>query len=149
MVWTALTLDTWLSRQQATLTGVSGAVQNIIDEVAGKGDDALFDLCERFDKVKQDHLRVSEDEIDAAYESVDPEIIEALTEAYSRISAFHELQCCHGDPRFLSGDRRILEKGNYRRRHRGSRRICLQKRNPLRRQCHPQADGPAGSGGSR
>ncbi len=92
MVWTALTLDTWLSRQQATLTGVSGAVQNIIDEVAGKGDEALFDLCERFDKVKLDHLRISEDEIDDAYESVDPEIIEALTEAYSRICAFHELQ---------------------------------------------------------
>ncbi len=92
MVWTALTLDTWLSRQQATLTGVSGAVQNIIDEVTGKGDVALFDLCERFDKVKLDHLRISEDEIDAAYESVDPEIIEALTEAYSRICAFHEIQ---------------------------------------------------------
>ncbi len=92
MVWTALTLDTWLSRQQATLTGVSGAVQNIIDEVAEKGDEALFDLCERFDKVRLDHLRISDDEIDAAYDSVDPEIIEALTEAYSRISTFHELQ---------------------------------------------------------
>lgn len=92
MVWTALTLDTWLSRQQATLTGVSGAVQTIIDEVADGGDTALLDLCERFDKIRPDHLRVSEDEIDDAYESVDPEIIEALAEAYSRISAFHELQ---------------------------------------------------------
>lgn len=92
MVWTALTLDTWLSRQQATLTDVSGAVQNIIDEVAGRGDEALFDLCERFDKIRLDHLRVSEDEIDEAYESVDPEIVEALTEAFSRIWTFHELQ---------------------------------------------------------
>lgn len=92
MVWTALTLDTWLSRQQATLTDVSGAVQKIIDEVAGKGDEALIDLCERFDKIRLDHLRVSEDEIEEAYESVDPDIIEALTEAFSRIWTFHELQ---------------------------------------------------------
>lgn len=92
MVWTALTLDTWLSRQQATLTDVTGAVQNIIDEVTGGGDEALFDLCERFDKIRLDHLRVSEDEIDEAYESVDPEIVEALTEAFSRIWTFHELQ---------------------------------------------------------
>ena len=92
MVWTALTLDIWLSRQQATLTGVSGAVQTIIDEVADRGDAALFDLCERFDKIRPDHLQVSEDNIDAAYESVDPEVIESLTQAYSRICAFHELQ---------------------------------------------------------
>ncbi|HWQ64431.1 MAG TPA: histidinol dehydrogenase [Methanospirillum sp.] len=91
-MWTALTLDTWLSRQQATLTDVTGAVQNIIDEVTGGGDEALFDLCERFDKIRLDHLRVSEDEIDEAYESVDPEIVEALTEAFSRIWTFHELQ---------------------------------------------------------
>jgi histidinol dehydrogenase len=92
MVWTALTLDTWLSRQQATLTGVSGAVQNIIDEVAESGDEALFDLCERFDKIRLDHLRISETEINDAYESVDPEVVEALTEAFSRIWTFHDLQ---------------------------------------------------------
>jgi histidinol dehydrogenase len=92
MVWSALTLDTWLSRQQATLTDVSGAVQKIIDDVAGRGDEALIDLCERFDKIRLDHLRVSEDEIDQAYESVDPDIVEALTEAFSRIWTFHELQ---------------------------------------------------------
>ncbi len=92
MVWSALTLDTWLSRQQATLTGVTGAAQNIINEVAERGDAALHDLSERFDKVSLDHLRVSAEEIDTAYESVDPEIVEALTEAYARISSFHELQ---------------------------------------------------------
>ncbi|MDD1729584.1 MAG: histidinol dehydrogenase [Methanospirillum sp.] len=91
-MWSALTLDTWLSRQQATLTGVTGAAQNIINEVAERGDAALHDLSERFDKVSLDHLRVSADEIDTAYETVDPEIIEALTEAYARISSFHELQ---------------------------------------------------------
>lgn len=92
MVWTALTLDTWLSRQQETLTEVTGAVQAIIDEVADRGDSALFDLCERFDRIRPPFLRVTEDEIDAAYESADPEVVEALIEAYARISAFHEQQ---------------------------------------------------------
>lgn len=92
MVWTALSLETWLARQQETLTGVSGAAQAIIDEVANGGDDALYSLCERFDRIRPEHLRVSDDEIDAAYDSADPEVIEALTEAYARISTFHELQ---------------------------------------------------------
>jgi len=92
MVWTALSLDTWLSRQKATLTGASGAAQAIIDEVADGGDHAIYDLCERLDKIRPKNLRVSEDEIDAAYEEVDPEVTEALTEAYARISTFHELQ---------------------------------------------------------
>ncbi|PKL60673.1 MAG: histidinol dehydrogenase, partial [Methanomicrobiales archaeon HGW-Methanomicrobiales-4] len=92
MVWTALSLDTWLSRQQATLTGASDIAQAIIDEVTAGGDIAIYNLCERLDKIRPSALLVSEDEIDAAYESVDPEVIEALTEAYARISTFHELQ---------------------------------------------------------
>jgi histidinol dehydrogenase len=92
MVWTALSLDTWLARQQETLTEVSGAVQAIIDEVAAGGDAALYDLCERFDKHRPACIRVSDDDIDAAYAAADPEIVEALTEAYARISTFHEQQ---------------------------------------------------------
>ena len=92
MIWSPITLDTWLSGQQATLTEVSHAVQAIIDEVRGGGDNALYDLSERFDRVRPSSLRVTDDEIDEAYESADPEVIESLTEAYARISAFHELQ---------------------------------------------------------
>lgn len=92
MIWSPITLETWLSRQQATITDVSHSVQAIIDEVKTGGDQALYDLCERFDKKRPHSLRVTDDEIDAAYESADPEVIEALSEAYARISAFHELQ---------------------------------------------------------
>ncbi len=93
MVWTALSLDTWLSRQQETLTNVSSAVQSIIDEVAEGGDSALFDLCERFDKIRPQALRVSKEEIKAAYGSADPAIVKALQEAHERIKMFHEQQC--------------------------------------------------------
>jgi histidinol dehydrogenase len=92
MVWTALSLDTWLSRQQATLTNVSGAVQTIIDEIATGGDTALYDLCERFDKIRPENIRVSEEDIENAYDISDPELVEALTEAHARISIFHEQQ---------------------------------------------------------
>ena len=92
MFFAALNLESWLSRQQATLTDVSDAVQAIIDEVAARGDAALYELSERFDKIRPDDLRVSEDQISDAYESADPEIIQALTESYARISTFHEQQ---------------------------------------------------------
>ncbi|HWQ67692.1 MAG TPA: histidinol dehydrogenase [Methanospirillum sp.] len=92
MAWSPLTLDTWLFRQQSALSSVSDAVQAIIDQVSAGGDAALVDLCERFDRVRPESLRISDDEIDAAYESEDPEVIEALTEAYARISRFHEQQ---------------------------------------------------------
>lgn len=91
MIWSPITLDTWLSRQQATLTDVSDTVAAIIDEVKTGGDKALSDLCERFDGKRPESLRVTEEEIDAAYEQADPEVVEALSEAYARISAFHEL----------------------------------------------------------
>lgn len=94
MIWSPVTLESWLSRQQAVLTDVSDAVRAIIDEVKIGGDAALFDLSERFDRVRPDALRVSDDEIDAAYDAADPEVVEALTMAYARISAFHETQRC-------------------------------------------------------
>lgn len=92
MIWSPITLETWLSGQQATLSDVSDAVAAIIDEVKTGGDAALYDLCERFDKTRPQSLRVTDEEIDTAYESAEPVVVEALTEAYARISTFHELQ---------------------------------------------------------
>jgi len=92
MSWSPVTLENWLKRQKGALDEVRGPVEAIIQEVRGRGDAALLDYAEKFDGVRPHTVRLSEQERDAAYEAVPPEIAEALSEAYARISRFHELQ---------------------------------------------------------
>ncbi len=92
MSWSPVTLDSWLKRQRHALDEVRDLVGTIIQEVRTRGDEALLDYAEKFDGVRPDAVRLDEQERDAAYEKVSPELEEALTEAYTRISKFHELQ---------------------------------------------------------
>jgi histidinol dehydrogenase len=68
------------------------AVQAIIREVMQDGDEALRRLSERFDGVRPDPLRVSEQEIRDAYRLVDPAFVEALRQAADNIRRYHEQQ---------------------------------------------------------
>ena len=71
---------------------VSDAVASIIAKVAAEGDAALYELTERFDKVKLASLEVSEAEIDEAFASVSPELLSVIREAEENIRAFHSRQ---------------------------------------------------------
>lgn len=71
---------------------VADAVTEIIKNVRAKGDAALFEYCERFDKVKLEALEVTAEEIDEAFDLVEPEFIEILREAKENIYAFHSRQ---------------------------------------------------------
>ena len=73
-------------------SGVEDIVADIIANVKAKGDQALFDYCERFDKVKLSSLEVSEAEIEEAFELADSEFIKIVAEAAENIRAFHEKQ---------------------------------------------------------
>ena len=73
-------------------SGVEDIVADIIANVKAKGDQALFDYCERFDKVKLSSLEVSEAEIEEAFELADSEFIKIVSEAAENIRAFHEKQ---------------------------------------------------------
>ncbi len=68
---------------------VSGVVADIIEKVKSEGDKALFELCEKFDKVKLDSLRVSTQEIDDAVATVGKEFIDVLEKAAANIREFH------------------------------------------------------------
>src|SRR5688572_13977129 len=68
------------------------AVREIVQKVIDEADRALFELTERFDKVKLDALRVPQEEIDAAFDASPPELIAALQEAAGRIRTFAEHQ---------------------------------------------------------
>ena len=73
-------------------TGVEGAVTEIIANVRANGDAALIEYAKRFDKANLTSLEVTKEEIDRAYESVEPEFIEIIKEAAVNIRAFHEKQ---------------------------------------------------------
>lgn len=64
------------------------AVREIVQKVIDEADRALFELTERFDKVKLDSLRVPQEEIDAAYKASPPQLVTALREAAARIRTF-------------------------------------------------------------
>ncbi len=71
---------------------VAGIVSDIIAEVKKRGDAALFDYCEKFDRVKLTSLEVSPAEFDAAMAAVEPEFIDVLETAAANIRNFHEKQ---------------------------------------------------------
>ena len=71
---------------------VADTVSEIIRTVRARGDQALFDYCEKFDKVRLGSLEVSAEEIDEAFVLVEPEFIEILKEAKENIYAFHSRQ---------------------------------------------------------
>ena len=64
-------------------------VEHIIADVRSKGDKALFDYTERLDGVKLSSLEVSREEIGAAYQEADEELVSALKLAAERIRTFH------------------------------------------------------------
>ena len=76
--------------------GVEEIVSGIIENVVKNKDKALAEYCERFDKVKLDSFEVSEDEINEAMASVEPEFIEILKEAAANIREFHSRQVRSG-----------------------------------------------------
>ncbi len=71
---------------------VAGIVSDIIANVRERGDRAVFEYCERFDKAKLDTLEVSEAEIEEAFASVEDEFKDIMKRAAENIYAFHSKQ---------------------------------------------------------
>ncbi|HEY8911567.1 MAG TPA: histidinol dehydrogenase [Desulfosporosinus sp.] len=69
-------------------------VAGILKRVHDDGDEAIYQLTEEFDKVnlRQSGLRVTEEEIQKAYQAVDEDFLEALRTAKGKILKYHEKQ---------------------------------------------------------
>ncbi len=65
--------------------------------VRKRGDEALIEIMERFDHVQlsPDRLRVSREEIEAAYEQLDKAVHRAIEQAVHNVRTFHERQMPH------------------------------------------------------
>ncbi|MFK2825458.1 histidinol dehydrogenase [Bacillus sp. B190/17] len=68
------------------------AVRNIIQGVRSDGDAALLAYTKQFDKAQLDHLKVTELEIEEAYNEFPEEMIEVIRQAADNIYTFHEKQ---------------------------------------------------------
>lgn len=73
-------------------TNIEGIVSDIISDVKNRGDAALFEYTKKFDKAELTSLAVSKEEIDEAFNTVEPEFIEILKKAAENIRNFHEKQ---------------------------------------------------------
>jgi histidinol dehydrogenase len=67
-------------------------VKQIIDEVRGGGDAALFSFTLKFDRVKLSALEVTKKQVKDACGQLDEELVSALKLAAERISSFHRRQ---------------------------------------------------------
>jgi len=84
-----------LLSREVGIEDVLPGVNEIVMEVAAKGDRALFEYTKKFEGAKLDDLRVSREEIDAAYEATDDKLIVALSGSAENIFAFHYMQRDH------------------------------------------------------
>ena len=76
----------------APTVNVEDIVADIIKNVRERGDAALYEYCEKFDKAKLERLAVTEEEIDEAVAQVEPKFLEILEKAAVNIRKFHEKQ---------------------------------------------------------
>ena len=78
--------------RMADTVDVSDIVTDIIENVKVNGDKALYEYCEKFDKAVLTSLEVTEEEIEEAFNTVDPEFLRILRTAEKNIRGFHEKQ---------------------------------------------------------
>ncbi len=73
---------------------VGAAVATILSDIRARGDDALAELTKRFDGHDLDPatMRVTPDRLEAAQAAADPDTLDALKLAATRIDAFHRRQ---------------------------------------------------------
>lgn len=83
-----------LTQKRESDADVNDAVSAIIDDVKARGDQALFDLTEKFDRFEltAETIRFTPDEIVAARKACAPDTLQALELAAKRIMDFHARQ---------------------------------------------------------
>jgi histidinol dehydrogenase len=81
-----------LSSRIFDLAAVMPLAKEIITEVQRRGDAALLDYTETFDRVTLKEIEVKPDELEAAKERVDAEMVRCIEEAATAIRNFHYRQ---------------------------------------------------------
>lgn len=87
-------LEKLLKRSPNSYGQYEQTVNEIISQVREKRDEAIFEYTRRFDKcdITRDTIRVTDDEIQEAYNQIDPAFVEVMKKSAANITAFHEKQ---------------------------------------------------------
>ena len=84
------------NRAKTSSADITVIIRNIIDDIKTRGDVALCEYCEKFDKYYPSSLVMSQEEIDAAAAKVDKSLEAILLEAADNIRIYHEKQLSEG-----------------------------------------------------
>ena len=87
-------LEDLLKRSPNNYGNYEAAVAEILNKVRLEGDRALFDYTREFDKseITKETIRVTEEEIQEAYDAVDQALVDVIKKALVNIRSYHEKQ---------------------------------------------------------
>lgn len=87
-------LEKLLKRSPNSYGQYEQAVNDIIEDVRARKDEAIFEYTLKFDRCEMnaDTIRVTREEIEEAYTLIDPAFIEVMKHSASNIRKFHEKQ---------------------------------------------------------
>ena len=87
-------LENLLKRSPNSYGEFESRVNDIIQNVREKRDEAIFEYTLKFDgaTINQDNIRVTEEEIKEAYEQVDPKLLDVIRKALVNIRDYHAKQ---------------------------------------------------------
>ena len=87
-------LDSLLKRSPGNYGQYQDTVQEIVDRVKAKGDQALFELTRKFDweGIDASNVKVTEAEVQEAYDTIDPQLVETIRKSLKNIREYHEKQ---------------------------------------------------------
>lgn len=89
--WTSL-----LERPHIDMTALYATANTVLADVRTRGDQAVLDYEEKFDRVRLSSLQVTEAEMEAAEQLIPEELKDALQQAERNIATFHEAQRFQG-----------------------------------------------------
>ena len=87
-------LDSLLKRSPGNYGQYQDTVQEIVDRVKTEGDQALFELTRKFDweGIDASNVKVTETEVQEAYDTIDPQLVETIRKSLKNIREYHEKQ---------------------------------------------------------
>ena len=83
-----------LKRDPNNYSAYEDTVQEIVDDVRARGDEALFEYTKKFDgaELSADNIRVTQAEIQEALSQVDPNLLAVMKKSMKNIREYHEKQ---------------------------------------------------------
>lgn len=81
-----------VERPHMDLSKLNATVSSVLKDIKENGDEAVKKYEEQFDHVKPSSLKVTEEEIEEAFESISSDLKSSLEQAHHNIAAFHEAQ---------------------------------------------------------